>query len=158
MRTRFVAPVFLFSLAAIEAVYAQPARLGRLPALAALRPNTADCRPTPVNVALRRNGVASATMVRDTAGKRMITLGLSARGEPLHLLVMISDDTGGTRHETEMINVSFDTTGRVIRGSRAAMTVGVPARLSEDRRSGLLPADTAQAKELVRAIQRCRRH
>lgn len=99
--------------------------------------------------------MVSATMVRDSAGGRMLTLGLSAQGDPRHLLVMISDDTGGTRHETEMVSVRFDSSGRVMLGSRSAMTVGTPARLSEDRRSGLLPSDTAQAIALMRDIKRC---
>lgn len=125
--------------------------------LAPLRVEMAACQPMPTNAALRRSGVVSGTMVRDTAGGRMMTLSLGVRGDPRHLLVLISDDTGGTRHEIETVSVGFDSAGRVVLGSRSAGTVGTPARLSEDRRSGLLPADTAQALALVRAIQTCQR-
>ena len=147
----------ILGLAGSATASAQAARLGRLPALAPLPIARADCRALPISAALRRDGVVSGTMVKDTSIGRVVSLGLNAKGHPRILLVMISDDSGGTRHETETVTVLFDTLGRVTSGSRAAMTVGTPARLSEDRRTGLLPPDTSQAVALVRAVLACRR-
>jgi len=57
----------------------------------------------------------------------------------------------------ETVTVFFDAAGRVVMGSRTAATTGVPARLSEDRRGGLLPSDTAHVLALVTAVRACGR-
>ena len=155
--------VLTFALAMIGSVTVsgtantQPAIIGRQPALAPLRVASSECKAMPVTAALRKDGVVSGTFVRDATGGRMVSLGMTAAGHPRILLVMISNDSGGPRHETEMVTVGFDTSGLVVSGSRVAMTVGVPARLNEDRRAGLLPSDTAQATALMRAVRACSR-
>jgi hypothetical protein len=55
------------------------------------------------------------------------------------------------------VNVFFGTDGAIVRGRRSAFTTGTPARLSDDRQLGLLPADTLAARRLAAALrQRCR--
>ena len=93
----------------------------------------------------------------DSSSGRLITLGTAPSGQPRILMVLVGDSTGPRRREAESVSVFFTPDGRVERGSRMAFTSGIPARSSEARNSGLLPADSARAVSLARAVgDRCR--
>jgi hypothetical protein len=136
---------------------AQDARIGRLPLLAPMRTAMATCRPLPIDEGLRRQGVASGVMATDSALSRTVSLSLSPAGHAKMLIAMMSDSTGLRRREMETVTVFFDAAGRVVMGSRTAATTGVPARMSEDRRGGLLPSDTVQVLALATAVRACGR-
>lgn len=138
-----------------RSVPAQAVKVGDQPALAPVAANTA-CKESAPNDALRRTGIASGLMVQDA--DRMISLWLSANGKPMNLHAMIGKAAGPRRRESESVAVAFDANGKVVRGDRTAFSSGVPAKLSDDRRAGLLPTDTAAAIALVRSIlARCHR-
>jgi hypothetical protein len=122
-----------------------------------MRVSATHCQPMPVNADLRRQGVASGVMARDSGLSRTASLAMTVGGRAKMLIAMMSDSTGPTRRELETVTVVFDTAGRVVNGWRFASTTGVPARLSEDRRADLLPADTASALALVNALRSCGR-
>jgi len=107
---------------------------------------------------LRRQGVTSGVLASDTAISRIVSLAMTADGHAKMLMAMMSDSTGARRREQESVTVFFGADGQVANGSRSAMTSGVPSRLSEDRRAGLLPTDTAQALALATAVRKCGRH
>lgn len=136
---------------------AQDARIGRLPLLAPLTTTMAKCRPLPIDEGLRRRGVASGVMASDSVLSRTVSLALTSDGHAKMLIALMSDSTGERRREMETVTVFFDAAGRVVMGSRTAASTGVPARLSEDRRGGLLPSDTAQAIALATAVRACGR-
>ena len=152
-------PVGLLIAVAVATISAsaQDARMGRLPLLAPMRTAMATCRPLPIDGGLRRQGVASGVMATDSALSRTVSLALSPAGHAKMLIAMMSDSTGLRRREMETVTVFFDAAGRVVMGSRTAATTGVPARLSEDRRGGLLPSDTAQVLALATAVRACGR-
>ena len=156
MRSISVVAILLASAFPRCGVGAQPARMGRLPLMEPLRSATIRCRTDlPLTAELRRQGMTSILEATDTVTGRSMSLLLSSGGHTKMLMSMMSDSIGA-RHEIEIVTVFFLPDGRVLRGSRMAMTSGVPARLSEDRRAGLLPADTAGAVALARNIrQRC---
>lgn len=63
-----------------------------------------------------------------------------------------------SKSEGESLHASFIESGHVGRGERSYTTMGMPARMSEDRHRGLLPADTAKVERLARAVlKRCGR-
>jgi hypothetical protein len=81
---------------------------------------------------------------------------MNAKGGSVILMAMMGTDQG-RRGESESVNVFFGTDGAIIRGGRRAFTTGTPARLSDDRQLGLLPADTLAVRHLDGALrQRCR--
>lgn len=136
----------------------QAARIGRLPVLAPLRATGTPCGTAlPITAELQRDGIESGVLVRDTLLARTVSLALTADGHAKVLLAMMSDSTGAQRRELETVTVVLGPDGRVLTGSRSAMTSGTPSRASEDRRGGLLPADTAQAIALAAAIRACGR-
>jgi hypothetical protein len=83
----------------------------------------------------------------------MMSVGLTLSGK---VKVVSSDMHTVTdrRSEGEMVMVFFDNDGNIVRGNRTATTSGMPSRSSEDRRSGLLPADTAQIRPFVMALRK----
>lgn len=157
MRLVAAVVILLGSTVASRGASAQAARVGRLPVLAPLSAASTTCRPTPLNEDMRRQGVTSAVLASDSANSRSVSLVMTSDARPKVLFAMMSDSTGERRREAEIVWVHFDADGRVASGSRSAMTEGVPARLSEDRRAGLLPADTAQAIALANALRACGR-
>jgi hypothetical protein len=134
----------------------QPARIGRLDVLAPLPASRIGCRfDMPVSAELRRRGIEKVVSVRDSSTGREIILAITSSGQSRNLTVMMGDSRG-SRRESETLFVFFRTNGRVESGHRSATTSGMPARSSEARDSGLLPADTARAVSLARAVrQRC---
>lgn len=152
MRVMTIAVVLTGMLSVGAPAHAQAARIGRLPALAPLEKSRAHCKASPVTADLRSRGVATLQMLSDSAAGRLISVGADAAGRPKSLYVLISSHQG-TRSESESVFVIFDVGGRIVSGSRSAMTGGVPARLSEDRRGGLFPTDTAAAVALAHSVQ-----
>jgi hypothetical protein len=137
---------------------AQAARVGRLLVLELPSPGVGTCRNDPVTAALRREGVTRLVSFQssDSSSHRLVSLGMNAKGGSVMLMAMMGTDQG-RRGESESVNVFFGTDGAIVRGRRSAFTTGTPARLSDDRRLGLLPTDTAAVRRLVAALrQRCR--
>ena len=157
MRCSTTVVVVLLDAVFSASAHAQAARVGRLPVLAPMRASALHCQPLPMNADLRRLGVATGVMARDSVLSRTVSLAMTADGRAKLLIAMMSDSTGPKRRELETVTVTFDTAGRVVSGWRHASTRGVPARLSEDRRSDLLPADTASALALANAMRSCGR-
>jgi hypothetical protein len=135
------------------ALGAQAAQIGRLPLFAELASGKALCKAMPVASALRNAGIVQLWMLNDSAGGRMLSLGLDAYKRPVTLIVIASTKEGA-RSEAEMANVIFSATGKVDHGTRSAYTGGTPATRADDRRGGLLKADSAQALVLARAVGR----
>lgn len=158
MHPRSLLLLLSLNLAATNELPAQVARIGRLPVLAPMRAATTSCRALPVNRALRDQGITGGVMARDSVARRLVSVGTTANGRVKTLSAMMSDSTGPHRSEMESVFILFDAEGRVQSGSHSAMTGGTPARLSEDRRGGLLPSDTAEAVALARALVACRLH
>ena len=156
MRPSSLPLLLALSLSAINVLPAQVARIGRLPVLAPMRAATTSCRSLPVNRELRDRGITGGVMARDSVARRLASIGTTANGRVKTLSAMMSDSTGPHRSEMESVFIVFDAEGRVQSGSHSAMTGGTPARLSEDRRGGLLPSDTAQAVALAKALAACR--
>ena len=136
---------------------AQPAHVGRLSLFALPPAGKGSCRTEPASAALRRDGISRLISLQwaDSTGHGLMSLGLNAAGAPRMLVTM-----SGTRHErrgeTESASIFFRSDGKIARGRRSAFTTGTPARLSDDRRLGLLPTDSAAAKRLAAALrQRC---
>ncbi len=152
MRVMTLAVVIAGMLAVGAPAHAQAARIGRLPALAPLENVRAHCKVRPATADLRSRGVATMQMLSDSVAGRLISVGADTGGRPKSLYVLISSHEG-TRSESESVFVTFDLSGHIIRGSRSATTGGVPARVSEDRRGGLFPTDTAAAVALAHAVQ-----
>ena len=157
MRVRTAVTLFVVNMVLASGAQAQAARVGRLPVLAPMNAAAMRCRSLPMNAELRRSGMTSGVMATDTAASRIVSLAMTSDGRPKMLMAMMSDSTGPRRRELETVTVMFDANGRVVTGSRSAGTTGVPARLSEDRRAGLLPTDTASARALAAALRRCSR-
>lgn len=131
---------------------AQPARTGRLPVLA-LPPNgPMTCSNQATTPELRRSGIVRILNVLDSANNRHLSLGVDATGAPKMFTASMSTHEV-RRGEGESVTAFFSETGAVVQGSRTAYTMGTPARLSEDRRLGLLPTDTSQIKALVHALR-----
>lgn len=134
---------------------AQAARVGRL-ALLAAPADRATCTATPATAALRKSGIVRIFNVEEPSHPRLLSMGVTAAGEPYMLRIMMStrDDR---RREGESVTVFFGKNGVITHGDRSAYTGGTPARRSEDRQSGLLPTDSAQAHAMARALVRlCR--
>ena len=94
--------------------------------------------------------------MRDSSAGREITLAIASSRQSRSLTVTMGDSTR-SRRESETLFVFFRTNGRVESGRRTASTSGIQARASEARDSHLLPADTAGAVALARAVRtRCR--
>lgn len=129
-----------------------PPEIGRFPVLDALPPSGA-CKVSPGNQALLRQGIARVVMFTDTATHRMVSVGVDAERRP-RTVSAFSSKRQGKRGETETVFVTIDVRGRIVRGDRSYFTTGVPARLSDDRKAGLLPADSARALRLARALLR----
>ena len=137
---------------------AQAARVGRLPVLELPPPGVGSCRNDPVTAALRQGGIARLISFQssDSGRHRLVSLGMNANGGSVMLMAMMGTDQG-RRGETESVNVFFGTDGAITRGRRSAFTTGTPARRSDDRQLGLLPADTLAVRRLDAALrQRCR--
>lgn len=132
---------------------AQLARIGRLPLLVPLRSGRFGCKTIQPSAQLQKRGVARTLTVLDTAARRSITLGVTEAKQPHMLMAMVRDETG-QRTESETVSVFFTPDGRVKSGTRLALTGGTPAVRSEDRRAGLLPADTAAAVALAKAMMK----
>jgi hypothetical protein len=131
---------------------AQPARLGRLPVLAA-PPSTARCVVRPTSGDLLQSGIVRLLDIQFPAKDRLLSLGLDAKRRPRFLMAMMSTQEG-RRREGESVNVFFDDAGRLTHGRHDAYTTGVPARLSDDRSGGLLPGDSAQIVAVARTLLR----
>lgn len=129
-----------------------PPEIGRLPVLDSL-PSGGACKVAPANQALRRLGIERVVMLTDSSTGRMVSVSLDAASHPRSLSAF-ARRRQGTRGETESVFVTFDMRGRVVRGDRAYFTTGTPARRSDDRKAGLLPADSTRAVQLAGAIQR----
>jgi len=129
-----------------------PPEIGRLPVLDAL-PSGGACKIAPGNQALLRQGIARVVMFTDTATNRMVSVGVDAERRPRTLSAFASKRQA-KRGETETVFATLDARGQVVRGNRSYFTTGVPARLSDDRKAGLLPADSARAFRLARALLR----
>lgn len=152
---------FLHILAVLAAapIAAATAQIGRLPVLAALPATGGGCQPSPpVNDELRRAGITRIVGFNSESPSRLVSVGVDAARRPLTLLVLTSVPAGGRRRVGEGVTVFFTPSGAALRGSRTYTTSGTPSSLSEDRRSGLLPGDTAAAFALAQAVvQRCAR-
>jgi hypothetical protein len=135
---------------------AQVARVGRLPLLAALAAG-ASCTATPASATLRQKGGLVRILNAQEPGRpRLLSLGVTASGEPRMLMVTMNT-RDGSRGEGEAVTVFWAPNGTILRGDRSAYTMGTPARRSEDRRLGLMPNDSAQAQAMARALLRlCR--
>ena len=134
---------------------AQPARVGRLPVLGTPA-RGAVCETMPITAELRSSGVARLFKVEEPGRARLLTVGVTAAGKTSMVMAMMSTRQG-RRREGESVTVFFGSDGRVRSGNRTAYTTGIPARSSDDKQLGLLPADSAQAKSLARALLRlCR--
>lgn len=129
-----------------------PPEIGRFPVLDTLPPGGA-CTIAPGNQALLRQGIARVVMFTDTATNRMVSVSVDAERRPRTLSAFASKQQG-KRGETEAVFVTIDARGHVVRGDRSYFTTGVPARLSDDRKAGLLAADSARAVQLAHAVQR----
>jgi hypothetical protein len=137
---------------------AQAARVGRLPVLELPPPGVGTCRNSPVTAALQHEGITRLVSFQssDSSSHRLVSLGMDAHGASVMLMAMMGTEQG-RRGESESVNVFFGTDGAIVRGRRSAFTTGTPARLSDDRQLGLLPADTLAARRLAAALrQRCR--
>ena len=135
----------------------QAARVGWLPVLTA-PPASVPCRNDPVNAALRHAGIVRLVTLQsaDSGGYRLISLGLNAKEVPVTLMASMGTEHA-RRGESESVNVFLDSDGSIVHGRRSAYTTGTPARLSEDRQLGLLPADTLAVRRLIAVLrQRCR--
>jgi hypothetical protein len=134
---------------------AQAARVGRLPVLELPRPGIGNCRNDPVSPALQQGGIARLITFQssDSSGHRLISLGTDAKRRSVMLMAMMGTKEG-RRGETESVNVFFGNDGAITRGTRSASTTGTPARLSDDRQLGLLPADTLAVRRLEAALRR----
>ncbi|MBM3908840.1 MAG: hypothetical protein FJ363_12305 [Gemmatimonadetes bacterium] len=153
----FLRPLLLpLLLLAANPLQAQAARIGRLPVLAPMRAATTVCRALSVNAELRKRGITGGVMAQDSGARRLVSIGTTSSGRVRTLHALMSDSTGPKRSEMESVSVRFDAEGRVQAGTHSAMTGGTPARLSEDRRGGLLPSDTAQAVALAAALLKCK--
>jgi hypothetical protein len=143
----------------ISAAPAQvPPETGRLPLLADLPARGGRCRAAAASGALLRSGHSQVMSWTGGSPERLVGITVDSAGRPRSLNVMMSVPAGGrTRREGESISAFLDARGRVERGDRRFYTLGTPARLSEDRRGGLLPGDSARALVLARAVAaRCR--
>jgi hypothetical protein len=156
-RMRYVVILFAAALATVASTSgdAQAARIGRLPVLGLPFPGGGSCRDESVTAALQRDGVTRLISFQssDSSGHRLISLGMSAKGGSVMLMAMMGTDQG-RRGEAESVNVFFGTDGAITRGRRSAFTSGTPARLSDDRQSGLQPADTLAVRRLDAALRR----
>ena len=144
----------IFLAAAPVDLHGQAARIGRLPLLDTLSTRHACDRATPTSF-LRETGTATIIMVTDSVTGRQLSLGVAADQRPTYLMFMMGT-TENRRRESESITAMFRE-GKVIQGDRHAFTGGTPSRLSDDRRSGLLPTDTSSLAALAReVVRRCR--
>ena len=155
-------PVLLLAIAlastAPTALGAQAARVGRLPLLELPSPGVGTCRIGPASPTSRRLGVARTIQfsTTETEPHHLVSLSVDAQGAPVLLMALMGTKVG-RRGESESITVSFISGDRVTQGKRSAFTTGTPSRMSDDRRLGLLPTDTADAQRMVKALrQRCR--
>lgn len=150
---RLLAFVFLAALAAPSAV-AQPARIGRLSLLDSLSTRY-SCKDVPPPSALLEAGVRRLVFVTDSAGRRLLTLGVDQQRRPVYFDASMGTQAG-RRGESERIAVHFER-GRISQGQRTAITTGTPARLSDDRTGPLFAQDTARVMTLSQQIlRRCR--
>jgi len=132
--------------------------IGRLPLLADLPASGGTCNVANTNSALRKSGMVRMFMWSGDQPERLISVTTDGGGRPRSLHVLSSVPAGPKRREGESISAFLDAAGRVVRGDRSYYTLGVPARMSEDRHSGLVPRDSMQAPALARAVlARCRR-
>ena len=135
--------------------HAQAAPVGRLSLLDRLS-HQARCTPRKPTADLRRAGIVRILNIEEPGPRHLFSLGMAPRNTP-RMLMVIASTRDGRRGEGESVTVFFGDTGVIVRGERSAFTTGTPAQRSDDRRLGLLPRDSAQVLELVRAIRRlCR--
>lgn len=135
---------------------AQAARIGRLSVLAPLPPSVKTCTRVVTSGELRRQGITRIFDVTEVPADRHLSFGVDDAGTP-HMLMAMMGTNEARRRESESVFAFLGPNGSIARGWRTAMTSGVPARIGDDRRSGLLPADTSQIKALIRALRRiCR--
>jgi hypothetical protein len=132
---------------------AQAARIGRLPVLQPLSSNVRACTSGVTPGELQRQHISRIFDVTEAPTGRHLSLGVDDAGTPRALTAMLGTREA-RRGESESVFVFLGPNGSIVRGWRTAMTGGVPARVDEDRRSGLLPGDTSQIKALVRALRR----
>jgi hypothetical protein len=151
--------LYALALLAVAPTTAAHAQIGRLPLLAALPAAEGACRSgAMVTNALRPSGITRLVNFNGGTPSRLVAVGMDSLRRPVHLTVMASVPAGATRREGESVSIFFTPTGVVRTGSRRYFTTGTPASLSDDRQSGLLPADTAPAFALAQAVvQRCGR-
>ena len=134
--------------------HAQAARIGRLPLLDTLSARLACVSAAPTAF-LRETGTARILMLTDSATGRVLTVGVAADRRPLYFQSMMGTSEN-RRRESESITATFRR-GKVTSGDRSAFTGGTPARLSDDRRSGLLASDTSLIAKLApEVVRRCR--
>lgn len=132
--------------------------IGRLPLLADLPTSGGACKVANTDSTLQRSGMVRMFMWSGDEPERLISVTTDSGGRPRSLYVLSSVKAGPKRREGESISAFLDAAGRVVRGDRSYYTLGVPARMSEDRHSGLLPRDSIQVSRLARAVlARCRR-
>jgi hypothetical protein len=144
---------FLFASVAMRA---QP-QIGAMPLLESLPPG-GKCERFSRNAEMERLG--EARMVQFSAGspRRTIMVGVDSLERPKHLTVMAGRPLSPSKSENETLIAMFSGAGRVVSGNRMYGTLGTPARTSEDRRGGLLVADTARLLPLAKAVMtRCGR-
>jgi hypothetical protein len=137
---------------------AQAARVGRLPLLAPLSSGAGRCESHAASAEMQRSSMARVLDVKDTIAHRLLGLVVDSTNRwVMFQALMHARDR--RRSEGESVTAFFTSRGTVAHGSRLAFTTGVPARTSDDRRAGLLPADTAQVKVLAAEIvELCRAH
>jgi hypothetical protein len=105
---------------------------------------------------MKRLGVSQ--MMTLTVGKpsRSVIVSVDERRQPKYMMVMMGRPIPPTKSENESLTAFFSASGEIVRGSRLYFTAGTPARMSEDRHGGLLPADTGKIVSLAKAvIARC---
>ena len=132
---------------------AQPAHIGRLPLLATLSSNVHACTSVVTTGELRSQHITRIFDVTEVPTDRHLSLGVDDGGNAQLFSVMMGTNHA-RRRESESVFVFLGPNGSIVRGWRTAMTSGVPARLADDRRSGLLPADTSQINALIHALRR----
>jgi hypothetical protein len=62
-----------------------------------MRASATHCQPLPVNAEMRRLGVVSGVMARDSVLSRTVSLAMTAEGRATMLIAMMSDSTGPKR-------------------------------------------------------------
>lgn len=145
----------LASLALPSPSMAQAARIGRLEPLSVPANGFVSCTATQAPSQLQAVGIARMLKWQDSSTDRLVSLSVDVGGKPKALTAVMTT-RADRRDESESVTAFFGPDGNVVRGGHNAYATGTPARVSDDRRGGLLSTDTSKIQAIVRALsQQC---